>query len=192
MKQTPSGEVFRLKPQKARAAGYIAPSWSWASTGLCNIVDSEGERSDRESFHFKVLGCRVEAAGNPSFQFGPVKSGFLLVEGRMIELPWRLEDRPEWDGSDIALLDTDKGEEERALIVGDGTFDPLDDDIQQDTNLSCLAMSTLRLGQQRIVPVEGLLLRPTGSSGAFRRVGFFRMTAPSVFDKAHARIVRIE
>lgn len=192
MKRTPSGEAFRLKPQKAREAGYIAPSWSWASTGLGMIVDSEGERSHRDPFHFKVLDCRVEAAGNASFQFGPVKSGFLLVEGRMIELPWRLEDRPEWDGSDVALLDTDKDEEGRALVVGDGTFDPLDDDIQPDTNLGCLAMSRLQLGRQRIVPVEGLLLLPTGSSGAFRRVGYFRMTAPSVFDETHARVIRIE
>jgi len=48
------------------------------------------------------------------------------------------------------------------------------------------------LGRQRIVSIEGLLLLPIGSSGAFRRFGYFRMTAPSVFDNTSAGILRIE
>ncbi|KLU92496.1 hypothetical protein MAPG_11441 [Magnaporthiopsis poae ATCC 64411] len=37
-----SGQHFRLASQKAIEAGYIAPSWSWASTGLRLVVQSDG------------------------------------------------------------------------------------------------------------------------------------------------------
>ncbi|KAK0625928.1 heterokaryon incompatibility protein-domain-containing protein [Immersiella caudata] len=185
MKQNLSGERLTFKPRKVQDAGYLAPSWSWASVGIGAIVgDDEGE--DREVFNFSILGCQVDTI-DPSFSYGPVKSGYLEVLGRTVELAWRYEDRPSWDGSDICLVE----EGGTPLAVGDGTLDPLDEPLDPSTRVVCLGMSKLRLGRQRIVPVEGLILLPKGDS-AFRRIGFFRMTAPIVFDEAATRILRIE
>jgi len=192
-KRGPSGERLVLKPQKAKGAGYLAPSWSWASVGLGGIVDSEDERPDREVFDFTIIACHVDT--DPVFPFGPAKGGCLKVSGKSVELAWRLEDTPEWDGSDISLLDPHETASITGapLVVGDGTLDPLDEHLDPGAKLVCLGMSKLQLGRQRILPVEGLLLIPTGSSrGTYRRVGFFRMTAPSVFSGVPASILRIE
>jgi hypothetical protein len=191
-KITPDGKAFNLKPQKVREAGYLAPTWSWVSTGLGAIVDSEDESADREVFDFKVLDCCVETVGKANFQFGSVKNGFLVVEGRGIELPLRLENWRDPDGADVSLLDTKEDQYGRIQIVGEGTLDPLDEALQPDTKAFCLAMSKLPLGRQRLIPIEGLLMFPTESRETFKRVGFFRMTAPSVFDYVPLRMVRIE
>ena len=166
---------------------------SWASVGLGMIVDSEDERLDREAFHFNIVRCQVNHAG---FQFGPVTGGFLEVEGRLLALTWRLQDSPDWDGTDISLLDPrEKGPAREPLIVGDGTLDPLNEPLDQVEPLVCLALSKLQLGRQRIKPIEGLLLYPkTPEPGGniFRRIGFFRVTAVSIFDQAPSRMLRIE
>ncbi|RYP75517.1 hypothetical protein DL771_002402 [Monosporascus sp. 5C6A] len=191
-KRSPSGETLLLKPQKAKEAGYLAPSWSWASVGLGSIVDSEDERVGREAFHFEILECHVDA--DSTFPLGPVNSGYLKVEGKTLELAWRQEDKPQWDGFDISMIDSeDISSNNTPYVVGDGALDTLDEHLDPGVKLTCLGMSKLRLGRQRIVPVEGLLLLPVGpGSSAFCRIGFFRMTAPSVFDKATTKILRIE
>lgn len=188
MKQNLSGEKLTLKPRNVKDAGYLAPSWSWASVGSGAVVGSEDERDDREVFDFAILGCQVDTV-DPDFEYGPVKSGYLEVSGKTVELGWRYEDRPSWDGSDISLIEQGG----TPLAVGDGTLDPLDEPLDPDIKAMCLVMSRLRLGRQRIVPVEGLILVPKGSGDVvFRRIGFFRMTAPSVFDGTATRVLRIE
>ncbi|KAK3346068.1 heterokaryon incompatibility protein-domain-containing protein [Lasiosphaeria hispida] len=190
-KRSPSGERLVLKPQKAKGAGYIAPSWSWASVGIGSVEESEDEH--REIFDFTILTCYVDT--DPAFPFGPVKGGYLQVSGKAVELAWQAEDRPEWDGFDISLLDPQEKASSTGtpLLVGDGTLDSLDENLDPGVKLVCLGMSKLKLGRQRVIPVEGLLLIPTGSSrGTFRRVGFFRMTAPSVFSGVPVSILRIE
>ncbi|KAH6853132.1 heterokaryon incompatibility protein-domain-containing protein [Chaetomium sp. MPI-CAGE-AT-0009] len=176
-------------------AGYLAPSWSWASVGLGGIVDSEDEREDREVFQFEILACHVD--NDPAFPFGPVKGGYPEVSGKALELAWQPEDEdgPSWDGSDISLIDPQGNSSSigTPLLVGDGTLDPLDEPLDPGVRLVCLGISKLRLGRQRTMQVEGLILVPNGSgSSAFRRIGFFRVTAPSVFDGAATRILRIE
>ncbi|KAI3316825.1 HET-domain-containing protein [Xylariaceae sp. AK1471] len=192
MRQTPAGENFLLKPQKVREAGYIAPSWSWASTGLGMIVDGEDERDDREVFDFKVLDRHVVPVGESDFQFGPVKSGFLVVQGKIVELPFRLEDWQNPGESDLSLLDIRGDECGKPQVIGEGTLDPLDDVLPPDSKVFCLGMSRLMLGEQQNFPIDGLLLLPTGSVDTFRRAGLFRMNAPSVFDNVHPRVIRIE
>ncbi|KAK0710581.1 hypothetical protein B0H67DRAFT_667290 [Lasiosphaeris hirsuta] len=188
MKQNLSGERLTLKPTKVKDAGYLAPSWSWASVGVSAVVDSEDERDDRETFDFSILECQVETV-DPGFSYGPVKGGYLEVSGKTVELAWRYEDRPSWDGSDISLIE----QCDTPLVVGDGTLDPLDEPLDPDIKVICLGMSKLKLGQQRIIPVEGLIIVSKGSGVAvFRRIGFFRMTAPSVFEGVATRILRIE
>ncbi|GAB1312700.1 Heterokaryon incompatibility domain-containing protein [Madurella fahalii] len=193
-KRGPSGETLVLKPQKAKEIGYLAPSWSWASVGLGGIVDSEDERADREVFHFAILACHVDC--DPAFPFGPVKGGYLEVSGKTLELAWQSEDRPSWDISDISLIDpggSSSSSIDTPLLVGDGTLDPLDEPLDPGMRLVCLGMSTLRLGRQQTAPVEGLILVPNGpGSSTFRRIGFFRVTAPSVFDEAATKVLRIE
>jgi len=178
-----------LKTQKAKDAGYIAPSWSRINVAEGLTRDTEDERNDRQAFHFRILDCQVELADNSDFQFGPVKDGFLEVEGKVIDLAWKLDDSPEWVDSDLVLLDDSLPEQ--TYIVGEGTLDPLDKEIPADARIKCLGMSTIQLGNQRIAPIEGLMILSTGLDGNFRRVGFCRITAPSVFDDAAKGIFRI-
>jgi hypothetical protein len=192
MRQNLLGETFLLKPQKVREAGYIAPSWSWASTGLGIIVDGEDERDDREVFDFKVLDSHVEPVDKSDFQFGAVKSGFLVVQGNLIELAFRFEEYSDPAGYDISLLDIKGDELGTPQIVGAGTLDPLEDALQSGSKVFCLGMSRLRLGAQDIFPIDGLLLLPTESIITFRRVGLFRMNAQSVFDNVRPKVLRIE
>lgn len=58
-----SGEHFRFELQKVMKAGYIAPSWSWASTGLGVVVQSDDEHAGRAPFHFRTLGRLPRRAG---------------------------------------------------------------------------------------------------------------------------------
>ncbi|KAK3310982.1 heterokaryon incompatibility protein-domain-containing protein [Chaetomium strumarium] len=192
-KHGPSGEQLVLKPDKAKRAGYIAPSWSWASVGLGGIVDSEGERGDREPFDFTILECHVDAS--PDFPFGPVSGGHLDVRGKAVELTWRPEENGINPGWDVSLIDEQQqlSSVGTPYIVGAAALDPLDAHLDPARKLVCLGMSKLRLGRQRIQPIEGLLLLPSQShSGVFHRIGFFRMNAPSVFDGAMTSIFRIE
>ncbi|KAK4207111.1 heterokaryon incompatibility protein-domain-containing protein [Rhypophila decipiens] len=184
-----------LKPEKARNIGYLAPSWSWASVGLGGIVDSEDELADRQVFDFAILKCHVDPI-DPAFPFGPVRGGYLQVSGKTLELGWLSEnadDEASWDIPDISLIDPVDGNS-----IGEGTLDPLDEPLDPSQKVTCLAMSKLRLGPllQRTVPVEGLILLPveseSGSSSTFRRIGFFRIIGPLVFDGATTRILRIE
>ncbi|KAI1172788.1 HET-domain-containing protein [Nemania sp. FL0916] len=188
---TPAGETLLLKPQKVRDAGYIAPSWSWVSTGVGMIVDSEDERDNREAFEFEILDCQVQVVDKSDFRYGPVSGGCLVVRGKVAELPFRFEEWQESGAADISLLDIRGDEPENPQIIGDGTLDPLDDVFPADLKLICLGMSRLRLGARRIVSVEGLLLLQNSPDGTFRRVGFFRIYDPAVFDSIHARIMWI-
>jgi hypothetical protein len=188
IKKPSSGQKFPYKSQRVLDAGYLAPSWSWASVGDGMIMDGEDGNQNRQVFDFEILQCRVIAVGDSTFSFGPVQSGFLDVEGRLIQLPWRYDDTDAWDCTYITLLDKDK-----TSVVGEATPDPLDEDIPPDTQLYCLGMSRFRLGRQRIIPVEGLILLPLDdSSTTFRRIGFCRLTCPSVFDNIIRRRLRIE
>ncbi|KAH8893097.1 HET-domain-containing protein [Thozetella sp. PMI_491] len=191
IKRMASGERFLVKPQKVRDAGYIAPSWSWASSGLGMILDGNDDRMDREVFHFKVLESQVELAANAKFEFGPVSGGFILVEGRVKELYLRLGDDSDPTGWDAELLETTEDKFFQPQIVGNGSLDLLDISVQSNLKVFCLAMSRLPLGKQKIVPVEGLLLVPAGPD-IFRRIGFFRMEAATIFDDLESRIFKIE
>ncbi|KAF4972888.1 hypothetical protein FSARC_659 [Fusarium sarcochroum] len=67
---------------RERPARYFAPSWSWASipNGDLNYVST---RSCVVDEGFEVLDRDVRLS-YPRFQYGPVTSGFLLVQGRII------------------------------------------------------------------------------------------------------------
>lgn len=66
---------------------YRAPSWSWATTDspitFAGIYESGGDRIWRTDL--RVVSCEV-CPLSPGYPFGEVKSGRLVVEGRMIPL----------------------------------------------------------------------------------------------------------
>ncbi|KAH8776294.1 heterokaryon incompatibility protein-domain-containing protein [Diaporthe sp. PMI_573] len=178
------------KSDKARAAGYIAPSWSRASVAEGIAMDSEDERDDREPFSFQILHCEIEhPSPHQGFQFGPVSGGVLEVQGKVVELGWRPEDCSGPVDSHVTLLE--ESANDLPSGVGEGSFDPLDTEIPLGTKLVCLAMSSLKVGRWRIAPIEGLLLLPADAPDTFRRVGFFRVSAPSVFHDTEMRIIRV-
>lgn len=152
VKILPGGDYFSVKPKKARDAGYIAPSWSWASSGLGMITDSEDECMQREVFDFEILDCQVMNVGGAGFSFGPVESGFLLVKGKLIELFMRPQGWRDPDGSDVTLFSADHHGSEQARGVGHATMDPMNEELKPETKVLCLAMSKRRVGGQHPVP----------------------------------------
>ncbi|KAF2111205.1 heterokaryon incompatibility protein-domain-containing protein [Lophiotrema nucula] len=76
--------LWRLwdKPVK-RPAQYRAPTWSWASVDSWAMF--ERETSDRVAI--TIVDVTIELVDR-SFIYGPVKSGLLVVEGRVISGEW--------------------------------------------------------------------------------------------------------
>lgn len=174
-----------LKSAKARAAEHVAPSWSWASVAEGGIPDT-GMGQERQWSEFKVLDCRIEPAGGG--RFGSIKFGVLEVNGRVVELGFRFDFRPDMmsDG-DIALIDEAKGTATDS-VVGYGVTDPLDEPLAPDIGLHCLGVAKGVVFKRQVV--EGLMLLPKGD-GSFYRVGYFRAHQPRIFEHVPQRLLRI-
>ncbi|KAI1384354.1 HET-domain-containing protein [Hypoxylon trugodes] len=92
--------IFRSEPTNRLSAvststeshdEYAAPSWSWASVkydnGTLYPKQSRKWTTDRP-WNFKILDCAVTPVDGSDFSFGPVKSGYLVAEGRVLDVEW--------------------------------------------------------------------------------------------------------
>lgn len=171
-----------LRSDRAIAAGYLAPSWSWASVADGPIITTDDGR-DRRSYDFEIMGCKVEHAG--SGVFGSVTSGVLKVKARMTSLSFRTIFRPElMSTADVELVsDGDVSD-----VVGYGVMDALDAALPLDERLECLAVAKQIVFDREVV--EGLMLR-TDRETQFRRVGFFRVHEALIFDDVSRKDVTL-
>lgn len=167
-----------LRSDRAKAAGYLAPSWSWASVADGPILTTDAG-GDRRSFEFEVLRCKLEYAGFGIF--GSVMSGVLEISAKVVSLSFRPIFRPDqMSTADIELVvNTDAAEN-----AGYGVTDALDAAMPPDQCLLCMAVAKQTIFDRAVL--EGLMLR-ADSEGALRRVGFFRIHDLSVFDNAARR-----
>ncbi|KAF2180946.1 HET-domain-containing protein [Zopfia rhizophila CBS 207.26] len=169
------------KRRDLRPSEYVAPSWSWASIDgsiFDYTVESEGE-GIKESLDFHIVSCQVEPVV-PDFIYGAIKSGILVVKGRVLSCFWRPEkDTPvERDGS---LAVKAQNEPHPEWKVGEATIDAFDSELVDGCVVDCLVMSLV----ERIPgkdEVEGLMLLPLDAE-RHRRVGFFKMYSLDFFEE---------
>jgi len=181
------GEDSLSNPLRPRPPKYRAPSWSWASIDG-PIVDADESYGFRENFHFRIVSCDIEyrsAARTGDFPFEPVKSGTLVVEGRIIGTDWQWSDPS--DLADAQLIYQEQG---TTYICGDITFDASEPTLNSGTKLFCLAMSVLKSNRTRW-PIEGLLLLPENEPETYRRVGLFETYSTTIFDGVRERLSTI-
>ncbi|KAF2798793.1 HET-domain-containing protein [Melanomma pulvis-pyrius CBS 109.77] len=174
----------------ARAAEYVAPSWSWASIqGEIEDRASDVERkTGGECLDFSIVRCEVELA-LPGFSYGAVKSGTLVVQGRLHSFFWRPErDRKlmTCDGYLAVRGETDPHPE---MQVGEVWIDALDPELMDGCVVDCLAMSLVERVPGR-EEVEGIVLLPVDDT-RHRRVGYFKVSAKVLYDDVEAMEVTI-
>jgi hypothetical protein len=184
-------EVYDDEPKNppSQRPEYRAPYWSWASIDGA-VVDAEG--NNREEFHFRILSCDVQyenAVPNAKFHFGPVRTGILIVQARLIELNWN------WAWPDEAI---DIYLDKIGDIVGSGIFDAEEPLLNEKMKIHCLAMSLASYGRHNNIMVEGLLLvesipEQIETKKQFRRIGFFQIYdhGKSIFDDITEEIIYI-
>ncbi|KAF1848987.1 HET-domain-containing protein [Cucurbitaria berberidis CBS 394.84] len=178
--------------RKTRALGYVAPSWSWASVDasvedFIHVWEEEGERGGagiKDALGFKVISCDVERSV-PDFAYGAVKSGTLVAKGRLLQFVWRphkdddFHRNLESDGF-LVVLGQPKDNPYSEITCGEATLDALDPELQNGVEVTCLATRLIENVPGRD-DVEGLMLLPEMEE-RYRRVGFFKLTTPAMFE----------
>lgn len=180
------GEILsHLDRRKWRYDTYVAPSWSWASVrgpvddwGFDEHGDADGGSSESE-LGFRIFRVDVEPM-IPGYAFGALKSGVLVVEGRMREFVWRPEDDEENRQCDGFLAIESEREVSKEEKVGGAVMDAPDSELVDGCTVECIA-----LGLEERIPekmeVECLMLLAI-EKGVYRRVGFCRIWDTKLFD----------
>ena len=171
-------------PLHPRPQTRVAPSFSWASV-RGHVVDVDIELDPREVYHFQILDCNI--GKSPPVGAGTIDSDLLRVKGLAIDLAWR--SAKDGDLTNGWLIDNKEAQE---LIVGEVSLDALDSELNEGTQVSCIAMSVMNYENrvQSKWPVEGLVLLPT-KDDRWRRVGYFRVYSVTMFDEVEQRIYEI-
>jgi hypothetical protein len=171
-----------LRSDRVKAAGYLGPSWSWASVADGPILTTDAG-GDRRSFEFKVLRCKLEYAEFGIF--GSVTSGMLEVSAMAVTLSFRPIFRPDqMSTADIELVTS----ADALGNVGYGVTDALDAAMPLDERLLCMAVAKQTIFDRAVI--EGLMLRAI-RRGTFARIGFFRVHDLSIFDNAAKQVLTL-
>ncbi|KAH7383880.1 heterokaryon incompatibility protein-domain-containing protein [Pyrenochaeta sp. MPI-SDFR-AT-0127] len=187
--------------RRPRAEVCVAPSWSWASVDasvedFVHVWEEEGEKGGegiKDSLGFEVISCEVELV-DPDFEYGAVKSGILVVKGRLCSFIWRPHEDDDFhkafesDGFLARAAETDI-QDCTELKYGEATIDALDPELQDDVEVVCLATRLIENVPGRD-DVEGLMLLPVNEE-KYRRVGFFKINSPIVFEKCEVEKISI-
>lgn len=70
-------------PSNTSRRRYIAPSWSWASQRRPVYLTKLGDYYEPAVYDWNIISVETEAAGQD--RFGQIKSGRLIIHGRMIQ-----------------------------------------------------------------------------------------------------------
>ena len=150
------------QPKRARPSVYLAPSWSWASTGSSIIYETDGfplhKAQDCQSY-ITILDVACEPSGpDPT---GAVRSGHLRIRGR----------------ANSAQLTSSEG----GGLIHSGPWlirvnlDFIPPNLELDDPLSTLAVQLLLCSGDRFLGYDGsyyfLILVPAERDGAYERCG---------------------
>jgi hypothetical protein len=175
---------------------YVAPSWSWASiNGEIEdfFLGDEEEDSLQQEMIYILVSCNVELA-DPSFEYGAVKSGTLVVKTKIHSFFWKppMESDAitgeDWDGF---LSIVDEGGVYPEQMVGKVRLDAKEPELEEGSQITCIAMSLVeRIPSQN--RVEGLALLPVNEEeGIWRRVGYCFEVSPLVYEGLERTTVTI-
>ncbi|KAI1142575.1 HET-domain-containing protein [Hypoxylon sp. FL0543] len=201
--------IFRSKPTNSLLAvtaaqeyenEYIAPSWSWASVRYDNgsLYPNQSRKwtTDRP-WHMKILGCEVELIDGSDFSFGPVKSGHLDIEGRVLDVEWEL-----WTENTVALNKLrlyDSPRQKSGEKLGQAFLDFPSSCLEEGLKLRCLILTKADLVYNQYKPerypevicARALLLLPLRKPTTYRRVGLCYLNEGGLWEESTLETIRI-
>jgi hypothetical protein len=185
--QPHSSQDVILRPREKE---YVAPSWSWASIGgeIEDRASDVERKSGSEYLDFNIVSCNLVHAV-PAFCYGAVKSGILVVEGRVRSFFWQQETRQELVSCDGYLAVRGQTDPHPEMAVGEAWIDALEPELVGGCLVDCLAMSMVERipGKEEI---EGLVLFPADNL-RYRRVGYFKVFVKALYDDVETMGVTI-
>ncbi|KAI1635589.1 HET-domain-containing protein [Biscogniauxia mediterranea] len=186
--------------EEEHGAGYLAPSWSWAAVrydkGVLYPRSSRKWASD-SPWHFRILDCAVELADGSEFVFGPVKSGRLDVEGRVLDVEWEPWTENTVALNKLALYDSPRRASGEKL--GQAFLDFPTPCLGKGLELKCLILTKSSFVYNRTEPYRssgsicawGLLLLPLREPKTYRRVGLCWLFEGGLWHESALESIRI-
>ena len=148
-----------------RPAQYRAPSWSWASLDGCVGWDDISQKG----FLITIIEAHVSSITNDPMS--QVEDGFIRLQGDLIaaELYWHETDIHDGLGLRVGSYEFASGSSSVGADVG---TDPIDG-IFYCLPLKFNSLSEKTAGENGYSLMSGLILRPSGRKGTYRRFGVF-------------------
>ncbi|KAI1653145.1 HET-domain-containing protein [Daldinia decipiens] len=179
---------------------YTAPSWSWASVkydnGTLYPKQSRKWATDRP-WHFKILDCAVTLIDGSDFVFGPVKSGYLDVEGRVLDVEWELWTEHTVALNKLALYESPREKSKERL--GQAFLDFPSSCLEKGLKFKCLILTKADLVYTQVKPerygdvicAHALLLMPRSEPNTYRRVGLCYLNEGGLWEETTLESIRI-
>ncbi|KAI1807884.1 HET-domain-containing protein [Daldinia bambusicola] len=183
---------------------YAAPSWSWASAKYDNgtLYPKQSRRwtTDRP-WHFRILDCSATLIDGSDFVFGPVKSGYLDVEGRALDVEWQPWTEHTVALNKIALYEAPRGEagERSEERLGQAFLDFPTECLEKGLRFKCLILTKANLVYNQVKPerygdticAHALLLLPRAQPNTYRRVGLCYLSEGGLWEETTLETIRI-
>ncbi|KAI2785368.1 HET-domain-containing protein [Daldinia loculata] len=196
----PTNSLSTVTTTQEPSDEYTAPSWSWASVkydnGTLYPKQSRKWTTDRP-WHFKILDCAVTLIDGSDFVFGPVKSGYLDVEGRMLDVEWELWTEHTVALNKLALYESPRDKSEERL--GQAFLDFPSSCLEKGLKFKCLILTKADLVYTQVKPERygdvicayALLLLPRLEPNTYRRVGLCYLNEGGLWEETTLETIRI-
>ncbi|KAI0137962.1 HET-domain-containing protein [Hypoxylon sp. NC0597] len=199
-RSNPTGPLSTVTAAQERDNEYIAPSWSWASVGYDkgNLYPKQSRKwtTDRP-WHLKILDCGVDLVDGSDFSFGPVKSGYLDIEGRVLDVEWELWTRNTVALNKISLHESPREKSNKRL--GQAFLDFPSFCLEEGLKLKCLILTKADLVYNQYKPerypevicAHALLLLPLRKPNTYRRIGLCYLHEGGLWEESTSESIRI-
>ncbi|KAI1416278.1 HET-domain-containing protein [Hypoxylon sp. FL1857] len=199
-RSNPTNSLLPVTAAQEYENEYIAPSWSWASVrynnGSLYPKQSRKWTTDRP-WHSKILGCEVGLIDGSDFVFGPVKSGYLDIEGRILNVEWEL-----WTENTVALNKVqlyDSPRQESNEKLGQAFLDFPSSCLEIGLKLRCLILTKADIVYNQYKPerypnvicAHALLLISLHKPDTYRRIGLCYLHEGGLWEESTSESIRI-
>ncbi|KAI8963922.1 HET-domain-containing protein [Daldinia sp. FL1419] len=196
----PTNSLSPITAAPEREGEFIAPSWSWASVKYDNgsLYPKQSRKwiTDRP-WHFKILDCAVTLIDGSDFVFGPVKSGYLDVEGRILDVEWEAWTEHTVSLNKLALYESPREESNESL--GQAFLDFPSSCLKKGLKFRCLILTKADIVYNQIKPerygdvicAHALLLLPLSEPNTYRRVGLCYLNEGGLWEETTLESIRI-
>ncbi|KAI0812048.1 hypothetical protein GGR55DRAFT_610367 [Xylaria sp. FL0064] len=140
-----------------RPATRNIPSWSWANVNNSMYL-SKRQPIMHPHLRIDIVSCEIDLV-SPSFPWGSVTGGKLVLRGVTVQVSWDNE-----DSLFEQYQDTHSTQENLQQVhIGFVEFDFTQDDIRGESNIALLV---------RVTETGGVLLRKSDMRGTYMRIGY--------------------